>query len=64
MNHLMQNPVRDDLAMSGTVENEDAHDWWKQWSSMVKEDQKKSDQLFDVMLEKLFIAGQESTDSV
>jgi len=31
---------------------------------MVKEDQKKSDQLFDVMLEKLFIAGQESTDSV
>jgi len=31
---------------------------------MVKEDQKKSDQLFDVMLEQLFIAGQESTGSV
>ncbi len=61
LNHLMQNLVTEDLNMPGTVQSEEAYEWWKQYSSLVRQDQQKSDQLFDVTLEQLFIAGQESS---
>ncbi len=54
LNHLMQTPVKEDPAPPGTLTRQEAQGWWEEYSRLVVEEQKQSDQLFDLSLEELF----------
>lgn len=62
--HLIENRADEKLSLPGSTKGEAAQGWWKKYAAMVAEEQKQSDQLFDITLEQLFLTDRDKNRSV